>query len=294
MDDRGCYVSSGAFKTRSVSEIVDLALGAGLGRIELGSGTAWVENMLDGVRRTSGKPIHYLVHNYFPPHRDPFVLNLASTAEDVLARSREHCRLAIDLTHELRAPFFSVHAGFAFEARPDQLGRDLTKTPRVSLDEAHGVFVESLRELCGYAASKGVQLLVENNVIAPFNLIDGRNKLGLCATADDLVRTYEEVGSSNFGFLVDVGHLKVTARALRFDHHAFLDQVGRYIRAFHLSENDGTADQNRTFDDRAWFIPRLADFQHATMVLEAYDLEIAEIIDACRVIEQARSRVRAV
>lgn len=294
MNPAAPYVSSGAFKTRSVPEIVSLAVRSGLHRVELGSGTTWAADMLDPVRQTSGAPMTYLVHNYFPSHQDPFVLNLASADRDGLARSQAHCRQAVDLCHELKAPFFSVHAGFAFAARPEQLGRDQTNIPRISLDQAHEIFVRSLRDLCAYAASKGIGVAVENNVIAPFNLIGGKNRLGLCATAEDILHTQKDVGCANLSFLIDVGHLNVTAHALGFDREAFLDTVAPYVTAFHLSDNDGETDQNLPFGDDAWFLPRLADFPRATMILEAYSLEPSEIAETCRVVERARRRARVV
>lgn len=294
MSGGGAFVSSGAFKTRSVAEIVRVAVAAGIDAVELGSGTEWAPDMLDPVRGTSGRGIRYLVHNYFPPHEAPFVMNLAAADEVGRARSEAHCRRAVDLCAELRAPFFSVHAGFAFSARPEQLGHDLTGAPRVSLEQAHDIFVSSLRRLCAYAAERNVRVLVENNVIAPFNLVRGRNVIGLCATAADVARTHAEAAAPNLGFLIDVGHLKVTAGALGFDAHAFLDAVAPLVEAFHLSDNDGTADQNRSFDDGAWFVPRLADFPDAVMVLEAYALDVDEIGAARRVIERARERRQAV
>jgi len=210
-----------------------------------------------------------------------------------LTRSREHCRFAVDLSAELNASFFSVHAGFAFAARPEDLGKDLTGVPRFSLEEAHQTFVESLRSLCAYSMDRGVRFVVENNVIAPFNLVGGKNRLGLCATADDILQTYADVESSNLGFLIDVGHLKVTANALGFDRHAFLDRVAPYVAAFHLSDNDGLADQNLPFGTEAWFVPRLKDFPNAWMVLEAYRLEADQIRACCKIIEEARVAVRA-
>jgi sugar phosphate isomerase/epimerase len=288
------YISTGAFKTRSVSDIVDMAVRSGLQHIELASGTAWASGMLDVVRKTSGRSVHYLVHNYFPPHQNPFVLNLAAADETALRRSREHCRSAVDLCQELNAPFFSVHAGFAFAGKPENLGKDVTRLPRVSLEQAHEIFVASLRDLCAYAAGKRVRIAVENNVLHPFNLIEGQNRLGLCATAEDLLRTHADVGADNLGFLIDVGHLKVTANSLRFDREAFLDTVAPYTAAFHLSDNDGTADQNRPFGDEAWFLPRLAEFPDTTMILEAYSLDVPVIVETCRVIERACQRVRAV
>lgn len=293
-NDQTPYISTGAFKTRSVSEIIAQALASGLHHIELASGTAWVSDMLDVVRKTSGLSISYLVHNYFPPHENPFVLNLGAADETTLRRSQEHCRRAVDLCYEFNAPFFSVHAGFAFAGKPGDLGKDVTRLPRISLDQAHEIFVKSLRDLCAYAAAKHVRIAVENNVLHPFNLVAGKNRLGLCATAEDMLQTYADVGAANLAFLIDVGHLKVTAKSLHFDRETFLDKVGPYVAAFHLSDNDGTADQNRPFGDEAWFLPRLADFPQATKILEAYSLDVPRIVDTCQVIERACQRVRAV
>jgi sugar phosphate isomerase/epimerase len=285
------FVSSGAFKTKSVQQIVTWALDGMIDRVELGSGTNWVPNVLQPVRETSGRPIHYLVHNYFPPHEQSFVLNLAASDPESLDRSLAHCRSAIDLSVELGAPFFSVHAGFAFKAKPEHLGGEVTKAPRVTLEEAHKSFVRSLQHLCAYADGKGIKLAVENNVIASFNLVDGKNLVGLCATAEDILQTYRDVGSSSLGFLVDVGHLKVSAMSLGFDMQAFLDHVAPHVVAFHLSDNDGMTDQNRPFDEKAWFVPRLAEFPNATMVLEAYNLDVATIRENRRVIIEAQSRI---
>jgi sugar phosphate isomerase/epimerase len=294
LDSHTIYVSTGAFKTRSVLAIIEQALQSGLHHIELASGAAWAPGMLDAVRKTAGFPIHYLVHNYFPPHQDPFVLNLAASDKVILQRSQEHCRQAVDLCQELGASFFSVHAGFAFAGKPDNLGRDVTNLPRVSLEEAHETFIQNLRNLCAYADGKQIQVLVENNVLHPFNVIGGKNRLGLCATAEDIIRTRDDVRAANLAFLIDVGHLNVTANSLHFDRETFLDKIGPYVAAFHLSDNDGTADQNRPFGDEAWFLPRLADFPHATMILEAYSLNVPEILETCRAIERACQRVRAV
>lgn len=287
------YVSSGAFKTRSVPEIVQLALESGLERIELSSGAAWSPDMLGRVRETCGMPIRYLVHNYFPVPRTPFVLNLAAAEATSLVRSRAHCRAAVDLAAELRAPLYSVHSGFAFSARPEQLGKDLTQAPRVSLDEAHEIFVESLKELCRYGEQKSVRIAVENNVVAPFNLVNGENRLCLCATAEDMLKTWSDVGSSNLGFLIDTGHTKVTARSLGFDVDVFVDRVKPHVVAFHLSDNNGLADSNASVSEQSWFLPRLTEFPEATMVLEAYALKIEEILANCNLIERARRAPRA-
>lgn len=283
------YLSSGAFTTRAVPELVDVCLAHGLSHVELGSGMAWSSDMLAPVRTTAGREVHYLVHNYFPPPSEPFVLNLAAADAATLERSRAHCRAALTLSAELCAPFFSVHSGFAFTARPEDLGRDLMRAARHGLDEAETVFVESLRMLCAEARRLGVGLLIENNVVAAFNLVGGRNRLLLGATAEDLLRIRSAVGDPGLGFLVDTGHVKVTARALGFDADAFLDVVADGVRAFHLSDNDGRTDANLAFGDDAWFAPRLADFPRATMIVEAYRLTVDEMRRCADVVRRARA-----
>jgi hypothetical protein len=65
----------------------------------------------------------------------------------------------------------------------------------------------------------------------------------------------------------------VSATALGFDVHDFMAAVKPYIRALHLSDNDGREDQNLPFTDKAWFYPLLHDFAGLPMVIEAYNLD---------------------
>ncbi|TAJ10907.1 MAG: sugar phosphate isomerase/epimerase [Nitrospirae bacterium] len=275
------YVSTGAFKTRDLGQILDVCLREGVHRLELSSGTAFSEHLLDLVRRSRGTPMRFLVHNYFPPHRIPFVLNLASTDPQALVRSRDHCRTAIALAAEVGAPFFSVHAGAAMNARPEDLGQPQTHLVHGDVRRAYELFVESVSELARAAAAAGVSLLIENHVVAPFNLIEGENRFLFASTAEDILRLMEDVGAPNLGLLLDVGHLKVTAASLGFDPRRLVERVAPFVRAFHLSDNDGKSDQNLPFGREAWFMDLLADFPEATYIIEAYRLEPPEI-RACR------------
>ena len=284
------WISTGAFRTRDLPEILEAAAGAGLHRLELSSGVAFRADLLDVVRRRLGRPLSYLVHNYFPPPEKPFVLNLASNDPETLARSRAHCEGAIDLAAEVGAPLYSVHSGFALHATPAQLGRPLGGSPAFPYEEAYAIFVESVRRLAAHGARRGVRFLVENNVVAPFNLAQGENRWLLMAEAGELLRLARDAASPNLGFLVDVGHVNVSARSLGFDRRAFVEAVAEHVAAFHLSDNDGAADDNRPFDAAAWFVPLLRDFPGAAMVVESYRLEVGQIRACAEVVEAARAR----
>ncbi len=270
------YLSTGAFRHRSLDNIVAFSLERSIDHIELSSDVRYSPDLLEPVRATNGA-IHYLVHNYFPPPADPFVLNLAAFDAQSLRRSRDLCRTAIDLAAELGAPFYSVHSGFAFQLTPDLLGDSgaqarIPKNAYTSHDVAYTTFVESVTILAEYAGSKDVQLLIENNVVSPLYLAEHGNNALLMASADEVLRLMRDVNESNLGVLVDVGHLKVTATALGFCPERFVELVAPYIGAFHLSDNDGHTDQNLPFDETAWFCPLLREFPDAPLVIEVYHL----------------------
>lgn len=270
------YLSTGAFRCQSLGEIVEFSLEHGIDHIELSSGVSYRPNLLEPVRATNGT-IHYLVHNYFPPPEDPFVLNLAASDTQILRRSRDLCQIAIDLTAKLGAPFYSVHSGFAFQLSPNLLGdpsaqAHLPNSRYVSYDVAYSIFVESVTILTEYARSKGVRLLIENNVVSPLYLAKHGNNALLMASADEIIRLIQDVNDPNLGVLVDVGHLKVTATALGFQREQFVEIVAPYIGAFHLSDNDGYTDQNLPFDETTWFCPLLRESCEVPIVIEAYEL----------------------
>ncbi len=133
--------------------------------------------------------------------------------------------------------------------------------------------IRSVREVADYAAAKRKSLLLENNVISPVYLAKAPANPLLMTDAREIVRFMKEVDKPNVGFLIDTGHTKVSGTALGYDPHAFMDAVAPYVRALHLSDNDGREDQNLPFDETAWFYPRLREFRHVPWVLEAYRLE---------------------
>jgi len=276
---RPIYASSGAFLSRDLASLLDEAATAGIGAVELSSGVPWRADNLDVVRRNRGR-FRFLVHNYFPPPERPFVLNLASSNAEIRRLSVEHCQSAIDLAHELETDLFTVHAGFAIEPKVSELGRPISGESAVDLETAYGVFRDTVGALVLYGEKRGVRLGIENNVVAPFNLRDGRNAFLLMATADEMMRLAADIASPRLGFLIDSGHLNVSARTLGFDREEFLGKVAARVFGWHLSDNDGTADSNRPFGRDAWFLPWVGRIPGEMAVIEAYRLKRHQL-DEC-------------
>ncbi len=272
------YVSSGAFRSRTIGDVIDDALRLGITHVELSSGLAHAPALEQEIGRGMKAGLTFLVHNYFPAPLEPKVLNLTASDPADLRWSLDHCRRAIDLSLMVNGGFYSLHSGYVAALKAHQLGKpdeqaEAFKHANMDRDAAYRLMIASVREVADYAATKGKSLLLENNVISPVYLAKAPANPLLMTSADEIKRFMAEVDRLNVGFLIDMGHAKVSGTALGFSPHDFLDEVAPYVRALHLSDNDGREDQNLPFDESAWFYPRLKDFRHVPWVLEAYKLE---------------------
>ena len=245
---------------------------AGLREIELGTTR---EALGDGVvERLSGHGTRYVVHNYFPPPAEPFVLNLASPDDEIRVRSLRLVDEALVTAAELGSPLYSVHAGFVSDPVGFD-GRSFVFGPAADAEAAKARFVESLEEALARGAELGVELIVENNVCTPAT----RGALLLQTPGE-----FEELGE--FGILLDTGHLNVSATTLRFDRTEFVDRLAHRIRAFHLHDNDGSADRHEPVTEDSWALAAVCETNADTIVVEALFANVAALRNH---VEQVRS-----
>lgn len=248
-----------------ITSRISVYRGHGLNAIELGAGVSADE---DSLSQVAGMECQFLVHNYFPPPRNPFVLNLASGDNDIRQRSLDLVTQALTLTARLAAPFYSVHAGFITD--PISFGTTSFVFPMpASPDEAQLAmdrFTTALETVLDHAQHFDVQLLVENNVCSR----ELRGKL-LLLTADGFLKLFRVLPSPDLGILLDTGHLNVTAHTLGFDRISFVDKLAPYIRAFHVHDNDGKDDTHQPVQPGSWVLDvlRRPGFASLPIVVEA-------------------------
>lgn len=185
------------------------------------------------------------------------------------------------------APFYSAHAGFCIDPAPEDMGRKLPPHEPGPRNEYWSRFVEAVKELTAEAADLRIQFLVENNVLALFNVLpDGSTPL-LCAGHEEIERLLEEVASASLGMLLDTGHLKVSAESLHFSKDTFLTHVAPYVRGIHHSDNDGAEDTNQPVTGKYWFLRHMPRYAGAYHILEVHDQTIAQIREQYRLLEKA-------
>jgi len=207
------------------------------------------------------------LHNYFPPPKEPFVINLASADHDVVMQTKKHIQHALDLSAEIGSRLYSFHAGFLLDPKVNELGKRVEKRPLINRNEAMKRFVENVNEMAVYAEKLDASLLIENNVLSHNNYEYFGDNPFLMADAEECEIIMKET-ANNVSLLVDVAHLKVSATSLGFDKVEFLKSVEPWVRAFHLSDNDGLSDSNEAVLEDSWFWP------HILTELDYYSLEI--------------------
>jgi sugar phosphate isomerase/epimerase len=275
------YFSAGLFPWRQLSGILEFCRTHDIVNIELGPSLAYSKKIMDTVLSQANR-FEFIIHNYFPPPQVPFVLNLASLDPIIHQKSLQMCRDAIDLSSQLKAPFYSIHAGFAIDFPPSFLGDPvalvrISNSQSYSKEKSYERFVAAVRKLCLYSESKAVQLLVENNVVSTEMVTEDKQQPLLLSTPEELANFFSDVNDENAGLLLDTGHAKVTARSFGIQPEAFFEKSGAHIRALHLSDNNGEQDTNQPFDQASWFAPLLKRYRHLPLIIEVYNLQLEAI-----------------
>ncbi len=260
------FVSSACLPyTQPIGSRISLYQQYGLNAIELGGRVSVTINNLSQINRSKAR---FLIHNYFPPPRNTFVLNLASSNDNIRRRSLDMVLKAIDLAARIGAAFYSVHAGFITDPVSFDGTGFVFPSPQTP-DEAElamNRFVETMKTVVEYAEQSQVGILVENNMCSD----QSRGKL-LLQTAEDFLSLFSILQSSFLGLLLDTGHLNISAHVLQFDRTSFVEQMSPYIRAIHIHDNDGTADRHQPIGPNSWVIDvlRRPELSNIALIVEA-------------------------
>jgi len=277
-------VSSMAFSPAPAEEMIETAARGDLA-LEFSSG---LPHRGDMEALFLQAPVVRFAHNYFPAPEEPFVLNLASGNPHLRERSVRHCVRGVELSHQVGAPFFSVHAGFCVDPAPADLGRSLP-VAHVDREAGWSRFTASIREILDETYHLPPGLLVENHVLSRTNLPAPGESPVFCVEAAEQLRLLSEIDDARLGLLCDTGHLKVSATTLQRNVHDEVEPLLPHVRCVHHSDNDGMSDDNGPIDGDYWFLPYLAD-THAVHVLEVRATGMTDLVRMARWLEAKHAR----
>jgi len=246
---------------------------AGFRSIELGSLHKYSPDITDYLW---GYKADFLVHHYFPPPLNPFMVNLASTDRDILTKSLKQIKSSLELCSKLGVKLFSFHAGFRADPSP---GITFIGHEPEPYERALGIFIDSVRKIDVWAKEYNIKLAVENNVLAKYNIVNGDNPYLLLCCCEEFEEFFRQITSDNVGILLDLGHLQVTAHNLGFNKDGFIDKLEDKVFALHIHDNHGEMDEHLGLNIQSWacqaiYRKKLVDIP---WILESSNLSLEEI-----------------
>ena len=263
------YISSGCVRANRIGDAVRFLVDRGFKNIELSGGTDFYVDYVNDLQKLKNNyGLSFSLHNYFPPPRKHFVLNLASLNNDVFNSSIENCKKALDLSQELGASKYGIHAGFLIDPKVDELGRKIKQQKHYDKQKAMEQFAKGLRSLKEYSDS--IEIYVENNVFSTPNI----ESFGYNPFLFTDFRSYTELREFvDFKILLDWAHLKVSCNTLGIDFGEELNRLAPLSDYYHLSDNDGLTAANHKIEKESILFEYLSSMQNAnqTLTLEIYD-----------------------
>ena len=265
--NKNVYVSSGFYKDENPVNTLKIFVKNKINAIELSGGTYIHQKQINEIKILNKKESKIRIHNYFPPPKSKFVINLASQNKTIVTRSFKQLKKSILLAKELNNKYFSFHAGFRFDPKPKQLGKKFKKISLNDKKKSEKTFFNNIIKLNLFAKKHNVKLLIENNVINKKNFKTFNGNPLLLTNPTDIINFYKKLPKS-VGFLLDIAHLKVSSVSENFNLKDGIIELNKIVNGYHLSDNNGLEDQNKNFTMNAWFL------KYIKKNLSYYTLEI--------------------
>ena len=246
------YVSTSSFYKYKLHEVVKILSSKKIYNLEL-SASLYNKNQLKELLKFKNKNVNFIFHNYFLPPKKEFIINLSSNDKFIIQRSINHIKKLIKLANIFNIKFVSFHAGFRFDPNHKSIGKIFKKQNLHSEKKALEIFFKSVKALSKYAKKFNINLLIENNVITKKNFeIFKENPLLFCCP--EKIKKILEKMPNNVGLLLDVGHFKISSKTLNFNLLKGYRKIRKYIKGYHLNDNNGISDTNFPFTKKSWFV----------------------------------------
>lgn len=264
------YISSSCVKNKTIKESVQELVDSGFKNIELSGGTEYYDGFEDDLLKLKKKyNLNYICHNYFPPPKEHFVLNLASLDDEVYDKTFEHLTNAIELSKKLGARKFGFHSGFFIDIKVSEIGKKISKVNLFDKSKSIQRFCDGVKKL--QSLSGDLELYIENNVFSSTNAKTYENdNLFMLTNSSEYQKLKNMI---NFNLLLDVAHLKVSSKTLELDFEEELSYMISQSDYIHISDNDALHDLNHKLQKDSNLVKLLKkqDLKDKDFTLEIYD-----------------------
>ena len=249
------YLSTGGFQNLTPQSVIQKFNKKGIKSIELSGGKYVTQKKIIKYLKKKNH-INYSLHNYFPVPKKKFVINLASIEKKIFRKTFSNIKKSIIISNKLNSKYFSFHAGFLFNPNIKDLGKKFAKVKLQNRKKSIKLFLNRVNLLAREAKKKNVKILIENNVLTIENYKRFNQDPLLLTHPKEIIEFFKKC-DKNVGLLLDVGHLKVSAKTYGFNLLKAHEKLKPYVEGYHLSDNDGLKDSNKEFTKKSWFYNKL-------------------------------------
>ena len=197
------FISTSSVRYEKIRDSVKCLVENGFFNIELSGGTRYYSGYeKDLIDLKEEFNLNFICHNYFPPPKKDFIINLASLDGDLNHKTIKHINKSINLSKKLGAEIYGFHAGFYLDFGLTEIGENIAKKDLYDEVDCFDKFCVSYDSI----DNQGVDLYIENNVVSHNNYLNfGHNPFMLTD-----ISGYDELSQRiSFKLLLDVAHLKI-------------------------------------------------------------------------------------
>lgn len=283
------FVSSSCLNSDSIAEVIEKLAENKIRNIELSGGTTYYDGMENDLKKLKRMYcLQYICHAYFPPPREPFVVNLASCDDRIYQKSIDHYENCIDMLKRIECKVLSIHAGFLVEINTNEIGKTIRGEKIYDENKAYDRFCTAYEHIAGLCSKNKIALFLENNVLSKENYQNFHNKnLMMMTDYGSILKMKKQI---DFDLLLDLGHLNVSARTLGLDYTQQCEALRAYAKWIHISDNNGVFDEHKPIDPGSNILAEFSKLYKPdiNVTLETVG-DIAEILESKKIIERCKT-----
>jgi len=246
-----CYLSSSLFRNMDLKSAITNCGNLSNKYVELSAPHPYQpkNEIIDMFNDFKKKGFNFSLHNYFPPPKKSFVLNVAAEDEQTINSCRDMVNLALELTESSGSKIYGVHAGYLSKAVAKEDGMFEFDEEMYSYSKALDRAVKFINEIAENFKKKNKILIIEN--LFPSVARESSLFCNIKQIEDLMSQVPKEVG-----LLLDLGHLNISSNLMKFNREDFLDKYlekyGNKLHEVHISENNGVKDEHLALIKNSW------------------------------------------
>lgn len=263
------YISTACVRHNRIKNSIIELVDNGFYNIELSGGSNYYDGLEEDLLELKDKfNLNYICHNYFPPPKDNFVINLGSLDDEVFIKTYNHLEKSINLSRKLGTNKFGFHAGFYLNVPINQIGKEISKSDLFNKSQSMTKFCDAFTKL--KEENSDIDLYIENNVVSYENYQNFRDNVFMLTCKGEYVDMRKII---DYKFILDVAHLKVSCNTLNLNFENQFDFLFHKSDYIHISDNNSYSDQNKALSRDSDLYNQLKkySFKSKTITIEVYD-----------------------